>query len=65
MRSLRGLLSPSSCRNQLTNGFELVKIKSTNLRSWRANLPAIPDAQVKTGQTLSGSFGARERGVRL
>ena len=30
MRSLRGLLSPSSCRNQLTNGFELVKIRSTN-----------------------------------
>jgi len=32
MRSLRGLLSPSSCRNQLTNGFELVKIRSTTLR---------------------------------
>jgi hypothetical protein len=29
MRSLHGLLSPSSCRNQLTNGFELVKIRST------------------------------------
>ena len=55
MRSLRGLLSPSSCRNQLTNGFELVKIRSTNLRplarsglrlanhpSLRSNLPRTP-----------------------
>jgi hypothetical protein len=29
-----GLLSPSSCRNQLTNGFELVKIRSTNPNSF-------------------------------
>jgi hypothetical protein len=34
MRSLRGLLSSSSCRNQLTNGFKLVKIRSTNFNSF-------------------------------